>query len=178
MAIAPAKMSARHMVSLASQTDFAGWRDAARALALQGVDPSDVSWTIDGNDAGDLFASPGVTADLPPISPNAELRVPRRFVDLERPLFRLRQSGDDAGKRFVRRPFLQFENEIAGRSTPGVGPEPVERLGGKSDDASILQDAKGLRHHRSIRLVRIDGEDSRHDRHAILTSIPTVSFFR
>ncbi len=82
MTIAAARMSIRHTVRLASQTDFAGWREAARALALNGVDPADVSWTIDGNDAGDLFASPGVTADLPPVSPNAELRVPRRFVDL------------------------------------------------------------------------------------------------
>ena len=51
MAIAAASKGTRHTVRLASQTDFAGWRDAARTLALNGVDPADVSWTIDGNDA-------------------------------------------------------------------------------------------------------------------------------
>ena len=82
MAIAAARIAARHIVRLASQTDFAGWRDAARALALNGVDPADVSWTVDGDDPGDLFASPAGTADLPPVPAKAELRVPRRFVDL------------------------------------------------------------------------------------------------
>jgi len=82
MTIAAARMATRHTVSLASQTDFAGWRDAARALALNGVDPADVSWTVDGDDAGDLFASPASTAGLPPVPAKAELRVPRRFVDL------------------------------------------------------------------------------------------------
>jgi probable DNA metabolism protein len=82
MAIAAARMPARHTVRLASQTDFAGWRDAARALALNGVDPADVSWTIDGNSAGDLFASPAATADLPPVPATVELRVSRRFVEL------------------------------------------------------------------------------------------------
>jgi len=33
-----------HRIVLASETDFAGWRDAARRLALEGVPPQDVSW--------------------------------------------------------------------------------------------------------------------------------------
>jgi DNA polymerase len=35
-----------HTVHLASQTDFAGWRDAARRLALAGVRPEEVAWLV------------------------------------------------------------------------------------------------------------------------------------
>lgn len=79
MAIAAARLATRHTVRLASQTDFAGWREAARTLALNGVDPADISWTVEGHDANDLFAEP---APLPAVPADAELRVPRRFVDL------------------------------------------------------------------------------------------------
>ena len=34
-------------VSLAAETDFAGWREAARRLALNGVEPRDVAWVVD-----------------------------------------------------------------------------------------------------------------------------------
>ena len=73
-------------VCLASQTDFAGWRDAARALAQAGVDPADVAWTVEGDGPTDLFsAAPstdGAVHDEPQGAGTAELRVPRRFVDL------------------------------------------------------------------------------------------------
>ncbi|MDB5451514.1 MAG: phage polymerase-related protein, partial [Caulobacteraceae bacterium] len=42
------------VVRLASETDFAGWRTAARGLRLAGVEPRDTFWTVDG----DLFSSP------------------------------------------------------------------------------------------------------------------------
>ena len=61
----------RHRVALASQTDFAGWRDAARRLALGGVPPEDVEWAVDPEDATEPAAPP----------PTGELTVPREFVE-------------------------------------------------------------------------------------------------
>ncbi|TGV16919.1 uracil-DNA glycosylase, partial [Mesorhizobium sp. M4B.F.Ca.ET.143.01.1.1] len=37
---------ARYTVWLESQTDFAGWRDAARRLALNEVRPEDIGWRV------------------------------------------------------------------------------------------------------------------------------------
>jgi uracil-DNA glycosylase len=43
-----------HLITLDSETDFEGWRNAARALALNEVKPSDVTWTI-RDDEPELF---------------------------------------------------------------------------------------------------------------------------
>lgn len=66
-----------HVVRLASETDFAGWREGARALRRQGVPPEDALWTVDG--AGELFgeASPALPAEGPPA-----FTVPREFLAL------------------------------------------------------------------------------------------------
>ena len=37
-----------HRIELASQTDFDGWRDAARRLAMEGVEPDEVEWEVRG----------------------------------------------------------------------------------------------------------------------------------
>ncbi|MCV3238355.1 UdgX family uracil-DNA binding protein [Mesorhizobium sp. ZC-5] len=37
---------AHHTILLSGETDFEGWRDAARRLALSGIEPVDVNWTI------------------------------------------------------------------------------------------------------------------------------------
>lgn len=66
------------VVSLSAEDDFDGWRDAARALAVTRVDPSDVVWQV-GDRPADLF---GDEAVLPSAAP--ELRVSRRFVSLAR----------------------------------------------------------------------------------------------
>jgi probable DNA metabolism protein len=61
------------IVRLASETDLAGWRDAARALRAAGAAPEEVLWTVDDV----LFAAP------PPITgEGAPFTVPRAFVDL------------------------------------------------------------------------------------------------
>ena len=44
-----------HIITLDGETDFDGWRKAARALALNDVKPSDVTWHVAG-DAPELFA--------------------------------------------------------------------------------------------------------------------------
>ena len=67
-----------HQVVLASETDFAGWRDAARRLALDDVAPEDVTWSVGAADS--LFESTAeacATEDRP----GARFNVPRAFVE-------------------------------------------------------------------------------------------------
>ncbi len=64
------------LVTLASEDDFDGWRTAARALAVAGVEPSQVSWRVTG-ESGDLLAE---EAEPPAAAP--AFSVPRAFVDL------------------------------------------------------------------------------------------------
>ena len=47
MSVAPHLALARFTVALAAQTDFAGWREAARRLMLNGVKPEEIAWTVD-----------------------------------------------------------------------------------------------------------------------------------
>lgn len=61
----------RFSVVLASETDFAGWRDAARQLASGAVPPHDVAWSVDLNGSSTLPAEPTAV----------ELRVPRAFIE-------------------------------------------------------------------------------------------------
>jgi uracil-DNA glycosylase len=66
-----------HFITLDSETDFDGWRKAARALALNDVTPSDVSWRVAG-DAPELFEP-----TTPPSEPQqGTFNVPARFVEL------------------------------------------------------------------------------------------------
>jgi uracil-DNA glycosylase len=62
-------------IRLASEDDFDGWRDAARALILSRVPPEDIVWQA--GDAVDLFAQ----SDALPEAVGT-LAVPRPFVDL------------------------------------------------------------------------------------------------
>ena len=95
-----------HTITLSTETDFAGWRDAARAMVLDGVQPGDVTWTVAGDDpelfssdvssdtlASDRLASDRLASDTlstntatntPPRvkTSGATFNVPARFVDL------------------------------------------------------------------------------------------------
>jgi DNA polymerase len=67
-----------HSVTLSSETDFDGWRKAARALVLNGVAPAQVNWRVPGQ--SDLFGDSEAASDsLPP--PRGSFNVPARFVD-------------------------------------------------------------------------------------------------
>ena len=68
----PAELDlARYRVRLESETDFAGWRDSARRLALNEVRPEDVDWHV----------APGSDqAELPEVPAGAQLVVPRDFI--------------------------------------------------------------------------------------------------
>ncbi|WP_407147412.1 UdgX family uracil-DNA binding protein [Bradyrhizobium sp. ORS 86] len=69
-----------HIIMLDSDTDFEGWRKAARRLALNDVKPSDVTWTV--RSEAELF-SPSGANDLPD-APHATFNVPATFVELAR----------------------------------------------------------------------------------------------
>jgi probable DNA metabolism protein len=66
-----------HHITLDSETDFDGWRKAARTLALNDVKPSDVTWRVAG-DAPELFEP-----TAPPLEPpEGTFNVPAKFVEL------------------------------------------------------------------------------------------------
>jgi len=69
-----------HHITLDSDTDFAGWREAARALVLSDVRPSDVTWHVRGSDQPELFAPSETPAQLQP--PQGTFNVPAKFVEL------------------------------------------------------------------------------------------------
>ena len=64
------------VIRLASETDFAGWRQAARTLRARHARPEDVIWTVDG--ACDLFDD----APLEPRASDTRFTVPREFMQL------------------------------------------------------------------------------------------------
>ena len=67
-----------HFITLESETDFVGWRNAARTLAQNEVKPADVTWRVRG-DAPELFES---TALPPEPAHGATFNVSARFVEL------------------------------------------------------------------------------------------------
>jgi DNA polymerase len=64
------------LIGLAHETDFEGWRRAARALRGAGVQPEQVRWFA-GESSAELFGEAG-----PPPAPAAPFNVPREFVEL------------------------------------------------------------------------------------------------
>lgn len=94
-----------HFITLDGETDFPGWRNAARALALNDVKPADVTWRVRGN-APELFeptappepphgATFNVSGKFVELAQIAILhRNPERFALLYRLLWRLRDRHD------------------------------------------------------------------------------------
>lgn len=94
-------------ITLENETDFHGWRKAARSLVLHQVKPADVTWTVQGGEA-ELFATPSpsplpaagdgtfnVPAKFVELAKAAILhRDPERFAILYRLLFRLKDNHD------------------------------------------------------------------------------------
>lgn len=66
-------------IVLKHETDFDGWRQAARTLALGGVKPIDVTWSVEG-DEEQLFATTGMAPQ--PRSSTETFNVPAKFVEL------------------------------------------------------------------------------------------------
>ena len=66
------------VVRLSSETDFEGWRGAARTLRAEAATPADVLWTVDGGQAS-LFPTETTQA---PAGGAGGFKVSRAFVDL------------------------------------------------------------------------------------------------
>jgi DNA polymerase len=64
------------MITLDSETDFDGWRKAARTLALNGVAPREVTWTVRGKEPELFEAETSLEGAL------GSFNVPAKFVDL------------------------------------------------------------------------------------------------
>ena len=72
-----------HLITLDSETDFEGWRTAARSLVLHEVRPTDVTWIVRG-DESELFAPAAETPSLetPLGTFQATFHVSAKFVEL------------------------------------------------------------------------------------------------
>jgi uracil-DNA glycosylase len=66
-----------HLITLDNETDFDGWRMAARALALNAVTPAEVNWTV--RDRTHNLPSQAPLPDTP-----GRFSVPAKFVELAR----------------------------------------------------------------------------------------------
>ena len=81
------------LIRLANETDFEGWRIAARALLAQGIAPENIEWRV-GEYSGGLFDAPDFVPDAPQNQPfnqfqsaqfqSANFKVPRDFIELSR----------------------------------------------------------------------------------------------
>ncbi len=78
-----------HSVVLPHEVDWGGWRDAARRLALAGVPPEDVVWSVRAPD--DLFAAEGTEEAAAPAATGATFNVPRALVDLAQTAIQARE---------------------------------------------------------------------------------------
>ncbi|MBR0956168.1 UdgX family uracil-DNA binding protein [Bradyrhizobium japonicum] len=72
-----------YLITLDSQTDFDGWRKAARAFALHHVAPADVEWHVQGQ-TKDLGPGLSEAPSLPPIETESTFTVPANFIELAR----------------------------------------------------------------------------------------------
>jgi uracil-DNA glycosylase len=71
-----------HVITLDSETDFDGWRKAARTLALSGIIPREVTWTVRGT-APELFeAETSVEEAFSLKEASGTFNVPAKFVEL------------------------------------------------------------------------------------------------
>jgi len=68
-----------HIITLDGETDFDGWRKAARLMALNEVKPEDVTWMVRDGEP-ELFAT-SVADELPDV-PQGTFNVPAKFVEL------------------------------------------------------------------------------------------------
>jgi DNA polymerase len=73
-----------HSVVLAHQVDFDGWRQAARALAFNGVPPEHIVWGVE--EAADLFATAAAPAEAA-----GQFSVPRAIVALAQTVIQARE---------------------------------------------------------------------------------------
>jgi uracil-DNA glycosylase len=69
-----------HFITLDSETDFDGWRQTARALVLNDVNPSGAIWTVRGHEPPSFEPPVKVPLEVP----HGTFNVPAKFVELAR----------------------------------------------------------------------------------------------
>src|ERR1700742_4245731 len=79
-----------HHIILDGETDFDGWRKTARTLVFNNVQPTDVSWSVQGSEPG-LFEASAIETPLEP--PQGTFSVPAKFVELAKAAI-LHRDGD------------------------------------------------------------------------------------
>ena len=90
-----------HRITLDGETDFDGWRRAARALVLNDITPAEVTWMVGGDDATTM-PLPGASSDTFSVAAKFVERAQaailhrdvNRFALLYRLLWRLRSHHD------------------------------------------------------------------------------------
>ncbi|WFU38523.1 UdgX family uracil-DNA binding protein [Bradyrhizobium sp. CB82] len=73
-----------YLITLDSETDFDGWRKAARALALHHIAPVDVIWDVQGQTTEQIPPGLSEAPSLPPIEIESTFNVPANFIELAR----------------------------------------------------------------------------------------------
>ena len=73
-----------YLITLDSETDFDGWRKAARTLALHQVAPADVRWGVQSQTQDRMPPGLSEAPSLPPIETETTFSVPANFIDLAR----------------------------------------------------------------------------------------------
>jgi uracil-DNA glycosylase len=73
-----------YLITLDGETDFDGWRKAARALALHRVAPADVTWSLQGQTKDQVPPGLSEAPSLPPIETESTFNVPASFIELAR----------------------------------------------------------------------------------------------
>jgi uracil-DNA glycosylase len=76
------------LVRLASETDFDGWRKAARTLLAQNIAPENIEWRV-GEGGGSLFDAPEF---VPSVPQGQQFAVPRDFITLCKTAFLFRDA--------------------------------------------------------------------------------------
>ena len=76
-------------IALAHEVDFAGWRAAARDLAVEGVPPEAVVWSVGTPD--DLFAGIDQEASAAASPPATAFTVPRPLIELAQTVIQARE---------------------------------------------------------------------------------------
>ncbi|MGV7214561.1 UdgX family uracil-DNA binding protein [Bradyrhizobium sp. UFLA05-112] len=73
-----------YLITLDSETDFDGWRKAARALALHHIAPADVTWGVPGQTKDQIPPGLSEAPSLPPIEIENTFNVPANFIEIAR----------------------------------------------------------------------------------------------
>jgi probable DNA metabolism protein len=82
------RTSQTRLIILDSETDFEGWRKAARTLVHNGAKPSAVTWTVRGQESAQESAHEPAAfeppVDTPLEAPRGTFKISARFVELAR----------------------------------------------------------------------------------------------